>query len=301
MTRHVPLLALDGRALFDLDALLEVVARSGADVEFEVFDEDPQAAAEAVLEASLGLSLAERDSPSLGASLGAELRRFEPDPELPPVVTAAPGTQQFDRGSDGALGLVAGAAAWLQPAPAADAGLELSMTSTAGASRVVAAAYELAEARGLPSLTVVHRKAAAGSTDGLFVHSARNVAVRFPEVRFESLDFEAFARRAVRDRYSFDLLVGPPAALDAALDVLAAVAGRPRPASWLECTGGARLYGRHGASGGLGALFHAAAAAIAALGDRTAAERLEGALREAELHADFAQRPAVVVNAVLAR
>lgn len=309
VSHTVPLLALDAGASLLLDPWLEITARCAVQVEFELFEPDggdpariEQAAAERVVELGRGVSLAPVDGFGLLTALGARWRHHRGG-ELPAVFTDPFAELGLERGSPGAarvrsaLGPVARAAR--EAAVPEDAGLGLVVTSTARAAAVVEAAFALAATSGAARVSVVHRASAAPTTDGLFLHAARNVAVRYSEVGFEDLPFDELARRALRDRASLEVLTGPPAAVDAALGVLGAVAGVAPPCGHVVGRGGARLLGRHGASGGLPALLRVAVALYDELGEDDCARRLERAVGEAALHADYARRPAELVAARL--
>jgi hypothetical protein len=304
------LLALDAGASLLLDPWLELTAHCPAEVEFELFEPDggdptrtERAAAERVIEAGRGVSLAPIDGVGLLTALGARWRHH-PRGELPAAFTDPFGELGLERGSAAAgrvrvaLGPVARAAR--DAAAPDDAGLGVAVTSTARAAAVVEAAFAHAATIGAARVTVVHRASAAPTTDGLFLLAARNVAVRHTRVGFEDLSFDELARRAVRDRASLEVLAGPPAAVDAALGVLAAVAGVTPPCGYVLGRGAARLLGRHGAPGGLAALLRVAIALYDDLGEDDCARRLERAVGEASLHADYTRNPAELVAARLA-
>ena len=309
LPRSVPLLAPDARAA-DLDDLLEIAERSGARVDFETLEGGtPERAAELVRRAGVALSLAPVEPPALLAALAARVR-CHVSGALPALFTEPGSATGFERGAGQTARVIEAINAALSgaalpglalPAVPPEAGLCLAATTSSGAAAIVQAAFEHARASGERGIAVVHGASARPATDGLFLHAARNVAVRHTDLQFEDLTLEAFARRAVRDRASFRVLAGPAAAADAALDLLAAVADVPRPAGVVLGRDGERLYGRHGAGGGQVALFIAAQALFAHVGLELAASRLGRALEEGALHRDFAREPAPILAAILAR
>jgi hypothetical protein len=231
--------------------------------------------------------------------------RCHPSGALPALFTEPGSAMGFERGAQPTARVIEALDAALRglalPPVPPEAGLSLVSTTSSAAAAIVQAAFEHARASGQRGIAVVHGASARQSTDGLFLHAARNVAVRHADLQFEDLTFEAFARRAVRDRASFGVLAGPAASADAALDLLAAVADVPRPAGVVLGKDGARLYGRHGAGGGQVALFIAVQALFAHLGLVEAAVRLGRALEEGALHRNFAREPAPILAAVLSR
>ena len=252
----------------------------------------------------MALSLAPVEPPALLAALAARVRCHAPG-ALPALFTEPGSATGFERGASPTSRVIEALNAALHglalPPVPPEAGLCLASTTSSGAAAIVQAAFEHARASGERGIAVVHGASARPATDGLFLHAARNVAVRHTDLQFEDLTFEAFARRAVRDRASFRVLAGPAAAADAALDLLAAVADVPRPAGVVLGRDGERLYGRHGAGGGQVALFIAAQALFAHVGLESAASRLGRALEEGALHRDFAREPAPILAAILAR
>jgi hypothetical protein len=300
MARSIPLL-VPAHAGVELEGLLEVLERSRAQLAFEPLEgEDPERAAALVRAAGAALSLAQSEPPALLAALGARLRRHPAGDQLPAVFTEPRAGLAFERGAPATAALIRALQALVAPPPPADAALTLVQTTSSGAAGIVQAAFEHARESQAGGLCVVHCAGGYPATDGLFLHAARNCAVRYPELRYEDLSFEAFARRAVRDRASFGVLAGPAAATDRALDLLAAVAGVPRPAGVVQGAGGEQLFGRHG-SGGEAALLVAAQALLEHQGQAAAARRLGRALEEAALHRDFPREPVPIVAAILAR
>jgi hypothetical protein len=300
MSRPIPLL-VPAHAGVELEGLLEVLERTRATLSFEPLeDEEPERAAALVRGAGAALSLSLSEPPALLAELGARVRRHSASHQLPAVFTEPRAALSFERGAPATAALIGALERLEAPPPLApDAALSLALTTSPGAAAIVQAAFEHARERN-GGLCVVHCAGGYPATDGLFLHAARNCAVRHAELCYEDLSFEAFARRAVRDRASFGVIAGPASAADRALDLLAAVAGVLRPAGVVLGARGERLFGRHGA-GGEAALLVAAGALLEYLGQESAAGRLERALEEAALHGDFRREPLPIVAAILAR
>ncbi len=91
----------------------------------------------------------------------------------------------------------------------AGAGIAIKAISSAGSARIIEAAFEYARRRGRRKLTTLHRSDVLRRSDGLFLHAARNVAVRYPEIEFEDRTADEACLQLVREPASFDVLVMP--------------------------------------------------------------------------------------------
>ena len=90
----------------------------------------------------------------------------------------------------------------------ADTGLTLKAVSPGGTDRVVEAAYEYARERERQRLALVHQTGSEQrASDGLFAHTARNVAVRFPDIGFEDVPAPELGRRLLREPQALDVIV----------------------------------------------------------------------------------------------
>jgi len=173
-------------------------------------------------------------------------------------------------------------------------------TTRAAAVRVVEAACEFARARGTSRFSVCHRAALLPHTDGLFLHTARNVVVRYPEVGFEARDVDEVARELVRAPQDFAVLAAQPGAGSLLAAVAAGLVGGPDfapcfhlgpagPQATPQATTGLAVFGATwptvppAAGAGLGALpgpwavILASVWALRHLGETAPAGRLEAA------------------------
>ncbi|MCK6446962.1 MAG: isocitrate/isopropylmalate family dehydrogenase [Planctomycetes bacterium] len=107
----------------------------------------------------------------------------------------------------------------------ADAAVAIKSISTFGSDRIVQAAYEYARAKGRAKLTVGHKSDMQRHTDGLFLHTARNVAVRYPDVRFAERLVDTLCMQLVQRPEEFDVLVLPNVYGDLIGDLCAGLVG----------------------------------------------------------------------------
>ena len=109
-----------------------------------------------------------------------------------------------------------------------DAGISLKPVTPGGTDRLVEAAYRFALERGRKKLSLVHQaRSQQRASDGLFQHTARNVAVRFPEIEFEDLPAAEAGERLVRDPGRFDVIATPDLLGELLAGVATGVVGGP--------------------------------------------------------------------------
>jgi len=106
-----------------------------------------------------------------------------------------------------------------------DSGLSIKPISVFGSERIVHAAFEFARAHGRRKVTAVHKSNIMKFTDGLFLHTARNVAVRFPDVEFEDRIVDNMCMQLVQKPEQFDVLVLPNLYGDIISDLCAGLIG----------------------------------------------------------------------------
>jgi isocitrate dehydrogenase (NAD+) len=114
----------------------------------------------------------------------------------------------------------------------ADSGIGIRPISRSGVERSVEVAFEYAKRHGRSKLTAVHRAGALRHTDGLFLHTVRNVAVRFPEVPFEDGPLDEVAAGLALEPERYDVLVTPDLYGRVLGQVVAAQIGAAPIATW---------------------------------------------------------------------
>jgi isocitrate/isopropylmalate dehydrogenase len=92
----------------------------------------------------------------------------------------------------------------LMPTP--DLALSVRKITREGSTRIVEAAFALAQRRHR-KVTAVHKANVLRVSDGLFLECARAVAARYPEVAYEERIIDAMAALLVRDASVFDVVV----------------------------------------------------------------------------------------------
>lgn len=132
---------------------------------------------------------------------------------------------EFERGDERTHELAATIERLLGRRLRGDAAIGIRPLSTFGADRIVQAAYEYARSKQRRTLTVGHRADLLRHTDGLFLHTARNVAVRYPDVPFGQRTVDALARELLQHPEDFDVLVLPSAWADALTGLCAGLVG----------------------------------------------------------------------------
>jgi isocitrate/isopropylmalate dehydrogenase len=87
-----------------------------------------------------------------------------------------------------------------------DVAISMRKITRAGSTRIVEEAFRLAMRRRM-HVTAVHKANVLRVSDGLFLECAREVAGRFPQVRYEERIIDAMAALLVRDASQFDVIV----------------------------------------------------------------------------------------------
>jgi isocitrate dehydrogenase (NAD+) len=83
----------------------------------------------------------------------------------------------------------------------------LRIVTRAAAERIVRFAFELARQQGRRRVTFCHKADVLPQSDGLFLETARAVALDFPFLQFEELHVDALCMRLALDPTQFDVLV----------------------------------------------------------------------------------------------
>src|SRR5436305_4785303 len=87
-----------------------------------------------------------------------------------------------------------------------DVAISMRKITRAGSTRIVEEAFRLAMRR-RKHVTAVHKANVLRVSDGLFLECAREVAARYPQVRYEERIIDAMAALLVRDASRFDVIV----------------------------------------------------------------------------------------------
>ncbi len=94
-----------------------------------------------------------------------------------------------------------------------------------GSERIIRAAFEYAERMGRKKVTVVHKANVVRATDGLFLETAREVAVDYPGIRMDDANVDAMCMWLLKNPYSYEVLVAPNLYGDIVSDLCAQMVG----------------------------------------------------------------------------
>jgi isocitrate dehydrogenase (NAD+) len=106
-----------------------------------------------------------------------------------------------------------------------DSGISIKPISVFGSDRIVQAAFEYARKKKRKKVTAVHKSNILKFSDGLFLHTARNVAVRYPDVAFEDRIVDNMCMQLVQKPEDYDVLVLPNLYGDILSDLCAGLVG----------------------------------------------------------------------------
>jgi isocitrate dehydrogenase (NAD+) len=168
-----------------------------------------------------------------------------------------------------------------------DSGISLKYLSVHGSERIVEYAFEYAKANGRRKVTAAHKANIMKFSDGLFLEVARRVAERHPDVEFEDRIIDNLCNQLVSRPEEYDVVVLPNLYGDIVSDLGAGLIGGLGLAPGANIgTAAAMFEATHGSAPkykGLNkvnptALMLSGVLMLRHLGEREAADRLEGAI-----------------------
>jgi isocitrate dehydrogenase (NAD+) len=90
-----------------------------------------------------------------------------------------------------------------------DAGISIKPISVFGTRRIVRSAFEYARANGRSKVTAAHKANIMKFSDGLFLHTAQEVAQEYPDVEFEDRIIDNLCNQLVTRPEEYDTIVLP--------------------------------------------------------------------------------------------
>ena len=106
-----------------------------------------------------------------------------------------------------------------------DSGISIKPISVFGTRRVFRFAFNWARANGRHKLTAVHKANIMKHTDGLWLHTAQEVAQEFPDIEFEDRIVDNMAMQLVQKPELYDVMVMPNLYGDILSDLCAGLVG----------------------------------------------------------------------------
>ena len=91
----------------------------------------------------------------------------------------------------------------------ADAGISIKPISVFGTQRIVRSAFEYARANGRRKVTAAHKANIMKFSDGLFLHTAQEVAQEYPDIEFEDRIIDNLCNQLVSRPEEYDTVVLP--------------------------------------------------------------------------------------------
>jgi isocitrate dehydrogenase (NAD+) len=106
-----------------------------------------------------------------------------------------------------------------------DSGISIKPISVYGTERIVTFAFEYARKNKRKKVTAVHKANIMKYSDGLFLETARNVAKRYPDIRFEDRIVDNMCMQLVQKPEIYDVMVLPNLYGDVVSDLAAGLIG----------------------------------------------------------------------------
>lgn len=132
---------------------------------------------------------------------------------------------EFEEGSEAAQALIDFVAQQGAGTILPDSGISIKPISKTGSRNIVEYAFDYAKKQGRKKVTAVHKANIMKFSDGLFLHTARDVAAENPEIAFDERIVDAFCMNMVIDPSQFDVVVFPNLYGDIASDLAAGLVG----------------------------------------------------------------------------
>jgi isocitrate dehydrogenase (NAD+) len=106
-----------------------------------------------------------------------------------------------------------------------DSGISIKPISVSGTERIVRFAFEYARKNKRQKVTAVHKANIMKYSDGLFLETARNVALQYPDIAFEDRIVDNMCMQLVQKPELYDVLVLPNLYGDVISDLAAGLIG----------------------------------------------------------------------------
>ncbi|HKW36007.1 MAG TPA: isocitrate dehydrogenase (NAD(+)) [Candidatus Acidoferrum sp.] len=163
----------------------------------------------------------------------------------------------------------------------------LKIITEKASTRIARFAFDYARRHGRKKIHAIHKANIMKLSDGLFLRSVRTVAAQFPEIQYKELIVDNACMQIVMDPLQFDMLLLPNLYGDVMSDLAAGLVGGlgvvPSANIGDNCAMFEAVHGTAPDIAGKGlanptALLMSALLMLDHLGERAAAEKLEGAL-----------------------
>jgi isocitrate dehydrogenase (NAD+) len=132
---------------------------------------------------------------------------------------------EYEQGSDDAKELIAWIEAHGSKLPHNDAGISIKPISITGTRKIVEFAFRYARETGRQKITAVHKANIMKFSDGLWLHTAREVAAENTDIEFEDKIVDNMCMQIVQHPEDYDVLVLPNLYGDIMSDVGAGLIG----------------------------------------------------------------------------
>jgi len=194
---------------------------------------------------------------------------------------------EFDTGTPEAAEVIAAINQRSKKQVATDAAISIKMITPEGSRRIVEFAFEYARKNGRKLVTAVHKANIMKYSDGLFLHVAQEVAKDYPEIEFNDRIVDNMCMQLMQKPDLYDVMVMPNLYGDIVSDVVAGMVGglgvAPGGNIGKDAAVFEPIHGSAPSHAGKGvanptAMLLSGALMLRHLGERDAAERVEGAV-----------------------
>jgi 3-isopropylmalate dehydrogenase len=106
-----------------------------------------------------------------------------------------------------------------------DYAISCKINTHKGCERIIRAAFDYAHKNGRKKVTVVHKANVVRATDGLFLDTAKDVAMDYPDIEFDEANVDAMTMWLLKNPNNYDVLVAPNLYGDIISDLCAQMVG----------------------------------------------------------------------------
>lgn len=106
-----------------------------------------------------------------------------------------------------------------------DAAESIKVITRKASERIADFAFKLAQKENRNKVTLTHKANIMKLTDGLFLESGRNVALKYPNIEFEDVIVDAMSMKLVMNPHDYQVIVAPNLYGDILSDMLAGLIG----------------------------------------------------------------------------
>jgi isocitrate/isopropylmalate dehydrogenase len=109
--------------------------------------------------------------------------------------------------------------------PADQYAISVKVNTHKGCERILRAAFDFAQKNDRKKVTVVHKANVVRATDGLFLDTAKEISIEYPDIQMDEANVDAICMWLLKNPLNYDVLVAPNLYGDIVSDLCAQMVG----------------------------------------------------------------------------